>query len=138
MAGDRVRVEQWGHHRRHGSPPSDASDLLLPDPRLFLPPYPPPKSPRLEKLQTEHGLSMSKYAKLEEDNALLESALASLRAGNILCSSERLYEKYGVRCLAQFHSPFFTYSFIYPMLSFIILHLCTPPKISASHTIINS
>ncbi|CAN0227374.1 unnamed protein product [Pylaiella littoralis] len=39
-----------------------------------------PSNERLEKLQTEHGLSMSKYAKLEEDNTLLESALASLRA----------------------------------------------------------
>ncbi|CAM9563027.1 unnamed protein product [Scytosiphon promiscuus] len=35
---------------------------------------------RLEKLQAEHGLSMSRCATLEEDNALSEAALTSLRA----------------------------------------------------------
>lgn len=57
----------------------------------FLLPCPPPQPPRLEKLQTEHGLSMSKYAKLEEENALLESALDSLRAGYIVDSAIQVY-----------------------------------------------
>eukprot|EP00903_Cladosiphon_okamuranus_P021611 g19872.t1 len=35
---------------------------------------------RLEKLQAEHGLSMSRCTTLEDDNAHLESALSSLRA----------------------------------------------------------
>ncbi|CAM9924461.1 unnamed protein product [Ectocarpus sp. 13 AM-2016] len=35
---------------------------------------------RLEKLQVEHGVSMSRCTTLEDENALSESALASLRA----------------------------------------------------------
>lgn len=35
----------------------------------------------LEKLQEEHGATMSRYSSLEESYALLEAALARQRAG---------------------------------------------------------
>lgn len=51
---------------------------------------------RLEKLQAEHGLSMSRCTALEDDNALLESALSSLRAGMCVV----LHSSFGLSCFA--------------------------------------
>lgn len=73
-------------HITHDTLPVSSTPLFFPPRLLTLSDAWPAVASRLEKLQVEHGVSMSRCTTLEEENALSESALASLRAGIGLCS----------------------------------------------------